>query len=315
MSMNVSVTFFIEALQPGVLGASAAVGWSESWYGTAPGNTFDEVYQDRDVQNYIPIRRGALPEMYRMSFIRIAEVGDTPKRRVKVFSLNNAYGTIVTTPGYGEPAQVQCALLVDLVRVSSGADPNNHRRFLMRGLPMGLIRGNVIRPAGGAWANVLAFLNFIGNKDAGGSVPGGIHATWLGCRYLNPNPGWIALPLVKNNSGDGRYIRVMGSLSGGVGSQYRIKGCNQFISSQSLNRTWTVAGVVSSPEPYVLLGKTKRPFDANVDSILYQPPGTGQLRLLSYLYSPFSQYTIIGLRSKKTGRVFRQLLGRSRRRT
>lgn len=316
--MDYKVTWFFEGVQQASYGASAAVGWTETWY-LSGGGSIDSVFDHPDVNNYTLLRLACLSSRYRMSFIRVALdgiPGTFAVGTVKVKTLPNLIGQAPTSGG---DAQVQCAVLVDFQKLPIAAERVHHRKFLLRGLPANVINGNILNTGGIGWPSIKVFLNFIGQHEVGFPT-GKPLATALGIRFQNPAVLPVPLETLSSISYDRTLVSGAFNDAVPVGTKYRITKVGGFYRIV-LNRTWTVLSAVAGPPAATLLGRlaAKSAFPDSQPTpgqayTVYQAPGLGTRQKVSPVYGPLSQYAVIGLRSKRTGRLFRQLRGRSTRR-
>jgi len=314
--MNVKITFFFEGVQQATKYASAAVGWTETFYGFSNTLTsLDKWLTSSDVLTFLLLRRNCMPVTYRIAWLRVSD--ELNPRSFKVMALAAQDGAAISTKQVGEATiglpfgQVQCALLVDLVRLPDNVnDHTHHRKFLMRGLPTDVINGNIIDNTTPNFQAIQAFLNFIAFQAAGEGNPGPPGGkrppnTTLGLRYQAPAQAtWGALPAIAPVVGDPRSIGMSGVLFI-QGNLVQIRHVPD--SARDLNRTWTVRQVSAGPPPTAVLGRARK----DLENATYTPPGPAQYRVWAPIYNLFNEYTIIGLRSKKTGRLFRLLRGRS----
>jgi hypothetical protein len=311
MATQYRVTWFFEGVQSATYGASAALGWTETWGFTQPSNNIDDVFKALDILNYTQVRQNILTSQYRMTFIRVTQIasaGNIATRKVKVQTLNNKVGTIPVPPQTS--AQVQCAILADLQRLPTAPqDKVHHRKFLLRGLPGNVINGNVLDPSGGSWVSVQLFFDFVAQHSVGDVHHGKINATGLGVVYQDvvnfpkfSMPGLVVDPVLYPN-----LIQLNQTLPGGVpGTQWRISNLHRPQSS-FLNRAWTLIFQNVGPPLTVTLGKSRVPMLAQTIAF----PNEGLIQNMVPIVGPFDQYAIIGLRSKRTGKLFHQLRGRS----
>lgn len=306
---NYQVSFFIEGVQQAEYGASAVLGWSETWYGTNAGSV-DAILTDRDVTTYIAKRREALAQEYRMSFVRVNDV-DNP-RLFKILTLQNALGNAKGTGTQYTPAQA--ALLVDLARLARDFvhnEPTHHRRFLLRGLPDGIISGNVVKTAASGWAAIKAFLQFIGNHETGTPARGAGPnvASWLGARFHDPTFSRAVITSLSVDPNNPRNIRMQPVPIAPDGTRFAIANSPY----REFNRTWTQIGTVgTAPTNSVVLGQSRVPL---FPTLAYTGPGKATFQRVAYQYGTFDQFTVIGARIKKTGSVFRHTRGRSSRKS
>jgi len=308
---NWKITFFFESAQQANVGADSSVGWTETFYGTLNGGP-DAVYQHPDIAKYIKLRRNILADIYRISFIRISD--DQHPRIVKIFNAGaGVFGSLKTTDpdavGH-DAAQVQCGILVDLQRLgTTPTEKVHHRRFIIRGLVTDVIKGNIIYNQSELWPQHLAFLNFIGQKDATIAGANKNGAALLGCRFQDatPQPQPVTAIQVGSTLTDDFHFGIVSPtlLLLTPGAKVKVTGVPD---NRVLNRIWTYSQtVVSGGSNFYILGKARKPLTP------YQPAVTAGIfaQLQQQDYGTFDQYTIIGLRSKRTGKVFRQLRGRS----
>jgi hypothetical protein len=309
---NFKVTWFFETVDRALIGASAALGWTETWYlGGQPGS-LDTMFDHPDVINYTKLRRDLLTPRARISFIRISD--DNNPRLVKIQSLSAAIGSFDKLADVSDhPAQIQCAVLVDLQRLPIAVgEPVHHRRFLIRGLHVGMINGNVLDPGAPGFAALTRFLNFIGKKPTGGSDPAAKDTrSALGIRYHDPSVAWILIRSLGSGKlgGGGLTVGVQPIIPGLISfphpSQVEIRDVPQPLARY--NRTWNYLGLDNAGIS-MILGKLRKPTGQD---LYVANDGAARMRVVKYLYGPVDQYAIIGLRTKKTGRLFRQLRGRS----
>jgi len=326
--VDVKVTYFFEDVTSAHQYTSAALGWTETFYGVGGGTaktaTLDAWLAHTAVNDYVTARLLTMPATYRLAWIRVSD--EANPRSFKVKALKAKFGQAIRqykVPGASTLldipiGQVQCALLVDLIKLpTTPADHSHHRRFLMRGLPSDVINGNVVETLGPNWSNILAFLNWIAFKDTGGAPPGLNPAIppgtfpndALGLRFQNPaNLAYQPSPGVTNTTGDARSVVISTTLNGTVGvTDYVLRDFPDNV--RALNRTWRLlySSALPAPTGSSILGKTRR----DMPSVNYVSPGTGKFRQVIPAYGLFDQYFIVGLRTKRTGRLFRQLRGRS----
>lgn len=300
------VAFFFESFQQGFIGTGASVGWVETWYWVKSAS-IDAAINDPEIQRYLNNRCAILDPLYRVAFIRVSEA-DRP-RRFKIAHVN--FQGSASRQESASAMQVQCAILVDLERLPAIDQPTekvHHRRFLVRGLPPDVIHGNVLNMFGENWPNVLRFLAFIGNKPARGERGVGMPArSEFGLRYLAPSVTKRIIQELKVRPGSGTTVDLTcANLVAQLGQNVVVAGVD---TPPLVNRTWTVLAEPVAGEPFkFVLGTARRELQGT-----YTGPGPGKAYVPSYLYGPVDQYAVIGLRSKKTGRVFRQLRGRSSR--
>ena len=313
--MAYKVSFFIEGVQAATSYASAALGWTETFYLSRAGLTaIDAALTDVDVNTYISLRRQCLASIYRLAFVRVSD--ESNPRLFKIRSMHGAAGQLALVGSSGSTptpaAQVQCSVLVDLVRLPTVAgEITHHRRFLLRGLDTSVINGNIIDITGTAWPKVTAFLNWLAFKESGVALPpvnvgGVVPNTALGIRYHDPSIGFTHPTALTVDAADTHTLVVAPALPvpGVAYPPTRYKVYDVPAPTQAFNRVWTYIGPTLAGAA-TALGKSR--------SVLPTLSYTGTLakiQLVAWVYGLFSQYTIIGLRNKKTGRLFRQLRGR-----
>ena len=212
----------------------------------------------------------------------------------------------------GGSAQVQCAILIDLMKLPTNLpiERVHHRRFLLRGLSSSIIAGNVLNTLSADWAAYLNFINFIGNKPTGGVHPASVPtATALGCRYQDPTSGKFRLTSLANDPNLAYQMIMAGpGIPATAGVKVKISGVPG-MAAIMMNRTWNIVG---NNLTGVTIGTTKKAipkFDGNV----YTGPGPAFVQQIAPLSGPFDQFAVIGLRSKKTGEALRRLRGKSSR--
>ena len=305
-------TWFFEGFQDATYGAGSAVGWTESWGLNDGANTnIDQVFTNPDVTAYTGNRQTCLSNQYRISFLRVnalPQIGVVPSRLVKVQSLNNYRGGASVFGSGG--AQVQCAILIDGQKLPVGLnDRVHHRKFLCRGLPPDVINGNVLNTAAPNWPRFVAFFNFIANKPTGG-VNNPARATQLGISYQDPNFPYIPLPgAITVNAATPRVISMPDPTAYGAGEQIRIRGFTG-LPGVAFNRAWNFISTNPGPPVVTTFGKSRFDISAQVTPF----PNAASYQRTRLLVGPLDQYALIGLRTKRTGKVFHQLRGRSARR-
>lgn len=308
---NFRVTFFFESQQQGQLGVGSSLGWTESWYKVSS-LSLKEVIQDTDLTDYITFRTKFMPKIYRISFIRVNDE-DHP-RRFKIRGIGNTgFGKVTATDT--DFGQVQCAVLVDLERMPiADGEAAHHRRMLLRGLPTDVINGNVLKPTGANWSAIRTFLDFVGNEDVQVPRTKDIPRFSWGIKYLNPTSTKHNIILATPSVGDANRLHLRCEGQGdfvppGVGETKRVI-VQGIPSPRIFNKTWNfVATTVIGGDTFLVLERSRERMQGE-----YNGPGTGNVRLASYLYGQVDQYVIVGLRNRKTGRSFHLLRGRSSRR-
>jgi hypothetical protein len=315
--MNVRITFFFESVQPATQYASASLGWTESWYAASETVTsIDAWFNHPDVLAYLRLRVRILPPIYRIAWVRVSD--EQHAGSFKIQALLSLFGT-APGPSNGTQGeihgQVNCAVLVDLAKLPNPTQPldrTHHRKFLLRGLPVDVINGNVIDPNFANWKNIQVFFNWLASKETGTATPptlpiGVGKNNTIGLRYQNPaNVAYLPAPNIGINAQDSRSIDLAQLLPAPPGAKYQLTGFPAKM--RALNRLWTLRVAAALPTPVTTLGRARRDLPEN---LIYTAPGTGKYREFDPVYGLFDQYTIIGLRNKKTGRLFHQLRGRS----
>lgn len=305
------VTYFFESDQQGEYGTGASIGWTESWYTQSTGSSLDQVYLQGDFSQYLDLRLAFMPDVYRTSFLRLSQA-ENP-RVFKVFTLGTSRkGQVVPSPGDrgSFSLQVQCAILIDMMRMPTEPfEKSHHKRFLVRGLPAGLVNGNVFDTTTQYWPRLSAFLNFVGGHNASvGAGPQG--SPWHGLRFFPPAAARINVTNVRADTSDKRLIQVQPDIPGLVpGNFVQIQG--MVSPHKSLNRVWTLTDRVPGPPVWMILGIAKGAVADQPAQVLFTGPGNVRERPIVYGYDKFDQWSLIGVRSRKTGRVFHQLRGRS----
>lgn len=314
--MFVKLTFFFEGVQAANKYASASIGWTETFYGNSNTPTkLDDWLQWVDVQTYIDLRRACMPSNYRIAWLRVSDEQNV--RSYKIKALNSEFGgakPVISEAGAGQTVngQVTCALLVDLARLptSPTTEPTHHRKFLMRALPADVINGNVLNTDAPNWPAIKLFYDWLAFQEAGEPAvkklgAGIVKNTSVGLKYQDPAKALFTnLPQVSPIPGDARAITVSGVIAA---NNDRVQFRRVPDSARDLNRIWRCINVIPAPAGATIFGRTKR----DLQNATYGGSGTGQFRVAAPIYNTFSEYTIIGLRNKKTGKLFRQLRGRA----
>lgn len=310
--MAIKLTWFFESYQQaGPVGQGAAVGWTETWYlGTETNlDTALAIGSSRVMPgSYLGHRLSVLPSIYRCSFLRasVEPVGINVERRpiAKVLNIVNASGQIQIEHNVNPVGQVQCAILVDFVRLPIGpADPfTHHRRWLMRALPSEFIDGNVLRTTGDNYVRFRAFMDFLGatSRPIGPGVQRPANPIYS-LRFINATSLSLPISVLTVLADNPRRIQITSPGVGavGLGGLVRIKRVSF---PRGINRNWRVVSTSGNPD-VATLGTSR--FD-----LAGTWAGDGIASALNYDYAPPSQYTVIGLRVKKTGRPSRLLRGR-----
>lgn len=298
------VTFFFESNQQALLGVGSSLGWTESWYKNFNQNTgVEAVLTDPDIEEYIFRRTTILDSIYRINFVRVSNTEHPRVFKIATVGVGMGTGKFVSV----KASQVQCALLADMTLIQ-GAPPNqrtHHRRLMVRGLPSQFINGNVLDPLAAGWGNMVNFLNFIGNKPAGGVHPALVPNFSWGIRYESSGAAGLPITRLKMDPASNKTVLWMTPNSGQiVGGKVLISGAPA--PNQDANRFWTMRGTtVDTGVTYDVLTGNRKPIDVD-----YTGPGRAVYKKPDYNALPVTQYAIIGLRNRKTGRAFRQLRGR-----
>jgi hypothetical protein len=291
--------YFFESIQPAVgAGHGSAKGWTEVVY-VANNNTDIEVELNYALNtDWVSRRSLFMSEFCSISWVRVNRIG---QRNVKVGNVGIGGGGFSADPG----AQTTCAVLVDFTAPPIGVAPDNasHRRnYLLRGLPTTIMRGDVLLTASPAFGLLQNFCRFMANQindvvpipgAAGPGLPNII------IPYDNPNNDWqaiTAVPVIANRSFS--ITAALGPITSADHVRIRRVGV-----PRQLNGLFSSQG--ASPGPNYILGRTRRP-------IVGAWSGDGQARLVQTWGAPIKNFLIIGLRTKKTGRPFRQPAGRAR---
>lgn len=302
---NWKVTFFFESLQQATFGVGSSLGWTETWF--LPYNRpIDDVFAHPDVTKYVELRRACLASIYRLSFVRVTD--DNHPRYTKLQALPAAFGNIKASDS--KPAQVQCAVLVDFARLPLGDvanEPVHHRRFLMRGLPADIIDGNVLKTSVPEWSSIKAFLDYFGRHETGTPIPAPADVrSAMGIRYLNPAQTAKQISQANVNQLNNQLLDITApGIIVTAGQKVRVTGVTP---ATQFNRIWTATADSAGTPATVIVGKTRKPMPP---TLTYTGPGKGMALAVLYSYGLIDQYTVIGLRNKRTGRLFRQLRGRS----
>jgi len=308
--MPFRVTFFFESVQPANIYASAALGWTESFYMSGAGLvSIDAALNHVDVLNYVALRRAFMPPAYRISWVRVADTSNAHLYKVK--GLAGQFGTVELIEDAVGQSQVQCAVLVDLARLPTALnEPTHHRKFLIRGLASDVINGNILNPFAKSFGDLKVFLNWLAFKEAGVLIvapppAGAAPNSTRGVRYQDPAQAWTAVLSAQADATKRNVIvkPMQAAPAGGVGTF----ALRRFVSPLKVfNRHWRyLANDVAGQQ--TVLGVAR----SNLPSDIYNAPGAAQIKFDVYQYGLFNQYTIIGLRNKRTGRIFRQLRGKS----
>lgn len=309
------VTFFFESQQSVDFGAGASVGWTESWY-MELGGSIDSVFTHPDVLQWIALRKVFLMDIYRISFLRVSlDTTNGITRGVGMVKIQTILGGVGAIKSTGITitgklaAQVQCALLFDMQRIPrvlDGTEPVHHRRMLLRGLSQRLIAGNVVSRTAPEWNDILAFMNYVANKQTGEVNPApGPHVVFMGTRFFNPTNRPVPINAIITDPAQTATIDVAPDFpADGPGTRYVIYGQKYY---QPFNRTWTLIDHLGAPGTLLHLGTARRPL---VEGVRFPGDGKAKIRKLSWSYGTFDQWSFIGLRNKSTGGIFHRLRGR-----
>lgn len=303
--MSLQVTFFFEAVQQGVVGSAAVAGWTETWYSNSV-LSVDAFISGQDVANYIEYRTRFMHRLYRIPWVRVSFLA--PKKTTKIRSLYGVRGQLVDPVDVSYLPQTQCAVLADLVKLPTAeGEGSHHRRFLIRGLPVDLVRGNIINTASPYWQEVINFLDLVANKQTGDIHHPGVPFSSLGVQYHNPAVLPSLLSHVGPAASDPLNLKIQPMLVQPEGTVVQVRKAPNTV--RGANRFWTILANITTPvlaDSYSILGRARRPVTGVVDGV-----SGASARVVSNIHAPFDQYTVIGLRSKRTGRPFHQLRGRS----
>lgn len=308
------ITWFFEGYQQAAgEGQSMNYGWTESWYLTIDGNLDTALaYAARGTAGFwIALRRRFLHRIYNITAVRAVDVANPLRTKTVFVHFPGQSGVIANLNdgnrhAVGYPAQVTCALLVDFTRLPTGeTEQSHHKRMLFRGLTNGAINGNVMGTDLDYVAPIYAFMDYVGGFRASLLTTGNVPAphnppVWL-MRYRNPaaaayEPITVLTPVVGNQ----RQINITAALGGlNFGDKLRIKGVRE---PRGANRVWTVMESAIGP-PY-RLGTARLEVAGTYDV-------NGKVAPVDYVYNPATQYNIVGMRSRRTGRPFSRTRGRS----
>lgn len=295
-------TFFFEGFQEATVGVGSSVGWTESWYKKSDVG-IEAIVEDVGLQLYRKYRLAILAPEYRMSFTRVSDTTIAHN-----FKLTNTGGKGLAETTTSSSSQVQCGILMDLEKVPSGVlgDRMHHRRFILRGLPSDVINGNVIRTSVKNYGKYNEFAQLVGHKPSGGVHNKDIEEWDWGIRWDTSAVGGIPVTRIfVVPDAFGKTLVFAPALGAPVlGELIQIKGVPA--PGKEINRYWRVAGnVVIDGTTYTKLIGTRQPVDVD-----YNNTARVSIRRPVWDAGPVTQYATIGLRSKKTGRAFRQLRGR-----
>jgi hypothetical protein len=285
-------TFFFEAFQQSAgFDPGSAVGWTETWYQQSA--TIDSALTSADVFRYVSFRRACLATGYKIQWLRVSQV-DNP-RLTKIRSLGQSLGT-----AKGDAAQVNCCILVDVTALPNGTDTlTHHRRFLMRGLPVDVINQNVISRTGLNWGAFTRFFEHIGLHETGTALAGPIdRSAWL-IRGLPSTVVRSQMSTLAATAAGNQISVASAGLTNTLGQRVLLRGVKF---PYFINRVWTDVGAgIGAGER--LLAKSRKHIAGTWD-------GSGSLTPLNYVYIGGSQYVLIGLRNRETGRPSHLTRGR-----
>lgn len=314
------ITFFFESHQEADIGAGVSLGWTETWYRQDDSLTsLDAIITNNHVTAIYPSKRlSFMSSCYRLSFVRVSEEPEfgllsTPGRYKIMAYQGNMFGHI--SPSQAPGAQVQCAVMADIQKLpGSSTDKSHHRKLLLRGLPRTLISCNVINVNSSYWPLVVDFLDYVGHKASGKPDPSPDVTPWFMMRYHDyANTAPVLVEYLTASAQDQHLLLVSPSIPGlTVASRDKVRLSGVQAPFQFANKTWNFIRYDNFGVPAragMVLGRSRHILP------LENEPGEsgflGKMVQVRYAYGPANQYTVIGLRNKKTGRVFRQLRGRS----
>lgn len=299
------VSFFFESQQQATVGTGSSLGWQEVWYKTYLDTVgIETVIQSADFTDYLKLRTAFMPNIYRCAFIRVSDVSNPRHFKIRAITGNLGTGDV----NEENSGQVQCAVLVNMDAIVGPGTPGetiHHRKFLVRALAKDLVNGNVIQNESDDYTFLKRFLNFVAHRPAGQPVnPAQLRFTW-GIRWNTQSNVSTTILRMKEDPGSlKRSWLVDPPTNLPRGTKMVIKGIPR--PNEDGNRTWTIQGHKTvDTVVYDVVTGNRRPIDVD-----YTGPGPGRYTLIDWNSKMFDQYTIIGLRTKKTGRSFRQLRGR-----
>jgi hypothetical protein len=309
MPQTFKCTWFFDGVQanPGATSPSY-VGWTETWYTTTSGTIEQVLAQMRSVtnQSYAGLRAPFLAGNYDIRWCRASVVTNPRFSKTCGFqaAVQGQTGRIVIPDTVvGPAAQVNCCIMVDFYVPPQNilTDKAHHRRFLIRGLPVGLINQNIINEASPFYNNVIAFCNYLGQSRAPnlGVQAGG---TWQ-MRIQDPATNYVAIttPGVVPTLVNPQQIQLTAAL-GALAMNQKVT-IRKVTYPSFANRVWTVLQAAAGP-PY-LLGTFRRQLSGAWSN-------DGQAYVPTWLYVAPTQYVIVGLRDRHTGRPFNLTRGRRR---
>lgn len=295
-------TWFFEGIQPAANRAASSVSaWTETWYQTTTGNVDAALNTAITLVegSWVSLRLGFLHALYQLKWCRVSDVNNP--RLTKVAAIPGGPSGRVGPINHGrldltqliEAAQVNCCVLCDVtVLPTAPGDRTHHRRILLRGLGSSMIDGNCLNTTSPAFRALVRFLNYVARGESP-NVPKPAQVPYWQIRVQNFAVPYMTLPvpggLVINPVNDRQIVvnAPLGALT--TNSRVTVRGVT---SPRGVNKVWTY---LSGPPggPYVF-GKTR--FDlAGLWS------SNGSIQVVTPLYFPADQYTIIGMRDKHTG--------------
>lgn len=304
---NWKVTWFFEGNQVVERGASPLVTWTETWY-DKNSSTIDNALRNavRRPFGYAGRRLTFMPDIYRITHVRVSNA-DNP-RDSKFSQISGYTGMIPHTLANRAAAQVTCCLLVNMTVLPLVAgDITHHRMFLIRGLPNTMINGNELRREAVAFRDCMAFLRWLSFEETPveAAAPLGVpnlaanFSNFYGLRYAGQAS--TVKPITALSVGTSqRDISVTADLAAVVGDKVSVTGVTF---PRGVNRVWTVKNV-TVPGTYVL-GRSRTRLAGTWDA------NTGTAKKITYQIESPVQFTIVGLRTRQTGKtVFQGPVGR-----
>lgn len=301
-------SWFYESLQQQTgTTASSNVGWTETWYGDFPQiEQALAAMRSTAVGSYLQLRLRFMPATYRVAWLRASQL-DRPNNSKLAGPPALVVGNAPRLDlGDASPAaQVNCCVYVDFWAPPRNAtDKAHHRRFLIRGLPLGMINGNILVESSVHFSALLDFCNYIGQVRAPrppGQDPAN-NGPWQMKVQENVPPAQGMTSLIIDPDSNERGIVVTSpGLAAAYGQKFIVKGVRfpSFVS-----RTWTSAVTVAAGGGIVMKQGRKR--------LAGLWDHSGQIQsVVNALIFP-TQYTVIGLRNKKIGPPSKPTRGRRR---
>lgn len=308
MPADFKCVWFFESLQQNNgTTASSNVGWTETWYGT-----FDNIEQclismrSTAAQSYLGLRMKFMPSLYRLAWVRASEVSNPNRSKLAapptvVGGLSALFDSHADIAG---PAQINCCVYVDFyVPPVDPTERSHHRRFLIRGIPLGLINGNIIDESGIYWTHLLAFCDYLGRGRA--PMQAQLNPAFPSpYRVAVQNPATPFQPidsLIIDPDNPNAIVVTRAGLASTLNNRFRIKSV-RFPSF--INRTWTAAVTVAAGGG-IRMKPGRKQLAGSWDH-------TGQIQLVSPVLRGATQYVVIGLRNKKIGSPSKPTRGRRR---